>query len=599
MAFCGTASCRTSFVRNFVARAGRLVTPTRIRWKIVAPYLVLTMLVAVAGTFLATRVVTDSLSHRFSSQLSDSGSVAADAVVRREQSHLETLRLISYTLGVGESVEARDTEALRALVEPIAANDRREYVHVLDSAGRPLLDLHLSDEANLTFEDVEPASDLWTSDVVQSVVSGGDDLGDKSAELLPGEDETIFYTAGPIMLDGRLEGVVVVGSSLQTLLPAIKDEALADVTFYGLDGQVLGSTLAGGASSAADAIAESGTRSAAAGIAGLRQSRRLGGRDFDILYEELRVRDETIGYLSVALPSSFISGATSNTRLVMMAVFGVATVAVLSIGLAIAHGVTRPLLSLVRSARVVANGDLSVRAIVKSKDEVGTLAASFNVMTERLANQHLQTIRALTSAIDARDPYTAGHSVRVGQLSVEIGRELQLPRRELQYLEVGGYLHDIGKIGIRDHVLLKEGPLTEEERRLIEDHPRIGLSIIKHVELADEVLDVVGGHHEKLDGSGYPYGLSDDGISVFARIAAVSDIYDALTTERPYKPAMTTDRALEVLEQEVLAGRLDEHVVHGLVGALPRWIQRLGVEKSLRGFSIHELEDLGVVRQAV
>jgi putative nucleotidyltransferase with HDIG domain len=113
-------------------------------------------------------------------------------------------------------------------------------------------------------------------------------------------------------------------------------------------------------------------------------------------------------------------------------------------------------------------------------------------MTERLAHTHLATIRALTSAIDARDPYTAGHSIRVGQLALEIGRSLELPRRDLQFLEIGGYLHDIGKIGIRDAVLLKTGLLTDDERSLIEEHPRIGLRIVQYVDLADEVLQFIG-----------------------------------------------------------------------------------------------------------
>ena len=564
-----------------------------------APYLVLTMLVAISGTFLATRLVTDSLGERFAAQLSEAGIAASDAVVRREQSHLETLRSIAYTVGVSESVEARDAAALQALIEPIAANDQRQYVHVLDAGGASLLDLRLEQGPDITYERVQPDRALAASALARKVMAGGDQAGDKSAELVRTSTGTILYTAGPLVIDGRFAGMVIVGSSLQSLLPAIKSEVLADITFYSQDGIVLGSTLGGATPDAAIALRESEAFGKPEAIAGLRQSHALGGRDFDLLYGELRVRNETIGIFSVAMPTSFINTAGSNTRTAMMAVFGVATVAVLSIGLAIAHGVTRPLLSLVRSARIIASGDLSVRASVKSNDEVGTLAASFNVMTERLANQHLQTIRALTSAIDARDPYTAGHSVRVGQLSVEIGRELQLPKRDLQFLEVGGYLHDIGKIGIRDHILLKEGPLTEAERTLIEDHPRIGLSIIKYVDLADEVLDVVGGHHEKLDGSGYPYGRSDDAISVYARIAAVSDIFDALTTERPYKPALTIERAIEMITEEVRLGRIDARAVDGLVRALPRWQGRLRTERSLHGFSMQDLQDLGSVRQAV
>jgi putative nucleotidyltransferase with HDIG domain len=213
-------------------------------------------------------------------------------------------------------------------------------------------------------------------------------------------------------------------------------------------------------------------------------------------------------------------------------------------------------------------------------------------MTERLARQHLSTIRALTSAIDARDPYTAGHSVRVGQLSMEIGREMELPKRDLQFLEVGGYLHDIGKIGIRDDVLLKPGRLTDRERALIEEHPRIGINIVQYVDLADEVKQLVLSHHEKLDGTGYPEGLSGGQISIFARIGAVADIYDALTTERPYKPGLSIEEAVAMLQREVEAGHLDARAVHSLVRILPLWSRRLTTDPALKGFVLPELEAL-------
>jgi putative nucleotidyltransferase with HDIG domain len=313
-------------------------------------------------------------------------------------------------------------------------------------------------------------------------------------------------------------------------------------------------------------------------------------RDFDLLYGELRIRDETVGLYSVALPSSFISTAGSTTRWAMTVMFAIATVAVIGTGLLIARGVTAPLLKLVSTAHAVTEGDLTARSGVKARDEVGELATSFDVMTERLAKQHLSTIRALTSAIDARDPYTAGHSVRVGQLSMEIGREMELSKRDLQFLEVGGYLHDIGKIGIRDDVLLKPGRLTDRERALIEEHPRIGINIVQYVDLADEVKQLVLSHHEKLDGSGYPDGLSGEQISIFARIGAVADIYDALTTERPYKPGLSVEEAVSMLQREVEAGHLDGHAVYSLVRVLPLWSRRLTTDPALKGFVLPELQ---------
>jgi putative nucleotidyltransferase with HDIG domain len=568
------------------------LVPAKIRWKIIAPYLVLTLIVAASGTYLATRLVTGSLEDRFENQLAEAARVTSDSVIRRERQHLETLRAISFTIGVSEATEAGDTSALQDLIEPILANNQRQYVVVLDESGREVMGLMLADGSTLNYEPYEASVELAATPLVHNVLAGGDKKGDKFAQVVPGADGGILYTAGPIRDGDRIVGVVLVGSSLDAFLPAIKLEALADVTFYSIDGAVLGSTF-NRSDGSAEALSLIGTDELN-GVAGLRETKTLFGRDFDLLYGELRVRDETVGLFSIALPSSFIQSAGADTRLVMMAVFGIATAAVLGVGVFIANGVTSPLLSLVRTSRAVAAGDLTVRAGLKSRDEVGTLATSFDIMTERLANQHLQTIRVLTSAIDARDPYTAGHSVRVGQLSMEIGRQMELPKRDLQFLEVGGYLHDVGKIGIRDSVLLKEGPLTLEERRMIEEHPRIGISIVKHVDLPPEVLEIVSGHHEKLDGTGYPYGLEDRDITLFARIAAVADIFDALTTERPYKPALTVAHTVGLLKDEVMCRRLDAQAVDGLIKALPGWGRRLQVEPSLRGFSLEEVEELRV-----
>jgi putative nucleotidyltransferase with HDIG domain len=207
-------------------------------------------------------------------------------------------------------------------------------------------------------------------------------------------------------------------------------------------------------------------------------------------------------------------------------------------------------------------------------------------MAERVQQQHLRTIQALTSAIDARDPYTLGHSVRVGQLAVMLGAKLGLDEAALQHLEIGGYLHDIGKIGVRDSVLLKPGVLTPEERRMVEEHPRIGLDILASVDLAPEALQFVAGHHEKLDGSGYPEGKHGRAISIIGRIAAVADIYDALTTDRPYRGAMTPTEALAILRKEVSDGHLDGRVVSAFEGVQAAWEGRRRSDSRLQGYRI-------------
>jgi putative nucleotidyltransferase with HDIG domain len=571
--------------------AAALFVPSHVRWKIVAPYIVLTLILAAAGTFIATRFVTGSLEDRFDNQLAEAARVASDSMVRQERDHLTLVRSMAFTVGVSESVTAGDAATLQRLIEPIAANDRLEYVEVVGLDGNRILGLKLQDASRLTYAPIGGSNSRGSLPIVQSLIGGNRDArGDKFAQLVGLPDGGAFYTGGPVVdAEGKLVGAVLVGTSIDSLLPAMKHEALADITFYGFDGSVLASTFsrADGEVDLAPAI-EAGNES----LAGYREVKSIFKRDFDLLYGELRIRDETVGQFSVALPSSFISNAGATTRWSMTVIFAIATVAVIGTGMLIARGVTAPLLKLVSAAHAVTEGDLTARSGVKGRDEVGALASSFDVMTERLAKQHLATIRALTSAIDARDPYTAGHSVRVGQLSMEIGRDLELPKRDLQFLEVGGYLHDIGKIGIRDNVLLKPGRLTDQERALIEEHPRIGLNIVQYVDLADEVKDLVLGHHEKLDGSGYPDGLSGEQISIFARIGAVADIYDALTTERPYKPGLSVEETVGLLKREVQDGHLDERVVLSLIRTLPTWGRRLRTDSTLKGFVLHELQEL-------
>jgi putative two-component system response regulator len=156
---------------------------------------------------------------------------------------------------------------------------------------------------------------------------------------------------------------------------------------------------------------------------------------------------------------------------------------------------------------------------------------------------------------------------------------------DIQHLEIGGYLHDVGKIGIRDSVLLKAGRLDEKERLLVEEHPVIGLRILDPIELPEPVRAFVGGHHEKLDGSGYPDKLSQDQVSLYARVGAVADIYDALITDRPYRPALTLVEVIELLGREVKEGRLDGNVVQALRQIVDDWETQRRVDESLQGSS--------------
>ena len=167
---------------------------------------------------------------------------------------------------------------------------------------------------------------------------------------------------------------------------------------------------------------------------------------------------------------------------------------------------------------------------------------------------------ALARSIEGRDPYTGGHCERLSDYSERLGRRIGLPEEQITALRRGGIVHDIGKVAVPDAILLKPGKLTPEEWKIMRQHPAVGESICTPLKSFRLVLPIIRHHHEKLDGSGYPDGLKGDQIPLTARIMTVVDIYDALTTERPYRGASSTEKALELMGQEVQKGWWDPHI---------------------------------------
>jgi response regulator RpfG family c-di-GMP phosphodiesterase len=167
--------------------------------------------------------------------------------------------------------------------------------------------------------------------------------------------------------------------------------------------------------------------------------------------------------------------------------------------------------------------------------ELRSLNEDLNKMLEALYQNYRATLRALAGALEARDVETAGHSDRVVAYSLRLGRELGLSHKDLIALEQGALLHDIGKIGVRDSILLKTGALTGPEWEEMREHINHGLRIIEGIDFLRGAAPVVGEHHEKYDGSGYPLGLRGEKIHVHARIFAVADAFDAITSDRPYR----------------------------------------------------------------
>jgi len=172
---------------------------------------------------------------------------------------------------------------------------------------------------------------------------------------------------------------------------------------------------------------------------------------------------------------------------------------------------------------------------------------------------------ALALAVEQRDQQTSGHCQRLALITVALGHNLGLKGSDLETLYRGGFLHDVGKVGIPDSILLKPGKLTADEWVIMRSHPLRGEEICRPMKSLDPVLPIIRHHHERFDGYGYPDGLRGEQIPLLARIMQVADIYDALMNARPYKPAYTPDQALEILQKEADAGWRDPNLVRTFV----------------------------------
>ena len=271
----------------------------------------------------------------------------------------------------------------------------------------------------------------------------------------------------------------------------------------------------------------------------------------------------------------------------------------LSIGVSIfaARRITNPLQILTQSSRALARGDFSQRVHLWSRTEIGELAETFNTMSQELEHfvedlkkaaeenraLFLGSIQMLAGAVDEKDPYTRGHSDRVTRYSMMIGKELRLSPDFMETLQISAQLHDVGKIGIEDRILKKPGALTAEEFEVMKTHTTKGANILRPVVQLAEMLAGIELHHEALDGRGYPYGLQGDQIPLLARVIAVADTFDALTTNRPYQHAHSPEEALKIIQN--LAGkRLDPGPVAALMAVYARGeirIQRVSIKRPL------------------
>ena len=248
-----------------------------------------------------------------------------------------------------------------------------------------------------------------------------------------------------------------------------------------------------------------------------------------------------------------------------------------------ARRLAQPVAECVRGALEIARGRFGHQVSVTVRNEIGELAYTFNHMSRELESYdsenrrliaaleagYLATLRSLASAIDAKDPSTHGHSQRVAELAIAVGRELGLDAAQLKALAYGGLLHDVGKIGVPEAILHKAGRLAEDELDQMRAHPSIGAEILEGVDFLRAAAPAVRSHHERWDGTGYPDRLSGDGIPLVARIVNAADTFDACTSPRPYQPPMSPEDAITVLLR-LRGAQIDPAICDALVRVVQR-----------------------------
>ena len=197
--------------------------------------------------------------------------------------------------------------------------------------------------------------------------------------------------------------------------------------------------------------------------------------------------------------------------------------------------------------------------------------------SQELRHSHMATVRALSNAIEARRGHTSKHAERATAYALEIARALGISVSDTAEFELGFLLHDVGKIAIPDAILFKPGALTDEEQALMRQHPAIGADIVRRIDSLGAAADVVRFHHERWDGQGYPDGLAGEQIPLAARVFAVADVLDALTTNRPYRPASSFTAAREIITRQVGA-QFDPRVVQAFSSIPDAAFERIGAQ---------------------
>ena len=367
-----------------------------IRFKVILPYLLLTLLVAVTGAYVVTRLVASSLEERLSNQLLESGRVVSDSMVQQEYKHIQAARVIAFTRGLGEALQAEDVEQITLLAKPAAGGLNVESTMLFDEQGREKL--HVIKQFDGTIMDVSSQNRAAALPIVNKLLAENnvDSFPQRELAIDPIDGRYYYFTAIPVASNNQVVGVVVVGTSVNTIMPLLKSTSLADVVIYKPDGQSLATTLKSlGTDSAL--FLRTISISTATYQKVVNQDEKVDGdnllvdgRWYKVAYGPLKISSDRLAVYSVILPLDFVVQSGSVNRINYAILYSVAMLGVIVIGYFVSRLIINPLSALVQTSRAIANGDLSQRTQIKSRDEIGVLANTFDEMTEHLQQRTIE-----------------------------------------------------------------------------------------------------------------------------------------------------------------------------------------------------------------
>jgi putative nucleotidyltransferase with HDIG domain len=520
---------------------------------VVLPFAALSMIVGLLVSGVAAEQMASAAQTQVATlALREQDSVNA-VLASFEQRQLVDLRALTATQGVPQAIARGDRADLEARLLPIVANqlpDRLE-ASVIQADGRELLRLR-ADPQQPDRCLCDGGRDLRAAPHVGDILAGvADSLGPKYGGVFVDQGVAKLYTDGPVLDGDQPEGAILVSEPLPQLLHELRATSRLDAALYLADGTFLSST--DGFPVRLDALPASERQLALKD--GQRVHRTAGGGQLEVFNVPWSIRDKVLGYAAVVVPAGAMAAAAAGLTPALLGIFMAALALTVVAGTFVARRITKPLSALVKATDAVGAGRLDHRAEVLSNDELGQLSRSFNEMIASLEAQARQldesteaTVRALAAALDARDRYTHGHSLRVTAYALVLARAAGIDEAGCDTVRRGCLVHDIGKIGVPDDILRKPGRLDPDEQDAMRSHPLIGHEMLKSLAWEPAVFEIIRNHHERWDGGGYPDGLAGEAIPWLARLVAIADTLDAMTSDRPYRRAFDFRTAAAEIE---------------------------------------------------